>query len=124
MDTAFEFVAVRDKGKLDTERILLKCLHTRNIGATLILIGKRVDEKSVTPDRKNVFWLPDIDVQEGEFVRIYTKEGVNNKTIGKFGEEPATYHNLYWGKSSTMWDVTNNVVIIMALEEWKMYDVK
>ena len=123
LDAFIEVIGIKDAGNLTDERLLLKCKQTTSIGNILILAGKIAGDTRVTPSRDNVYWLPDGDVTEGEYIRIYSKAGTNQKTTGKYGDDPAVFHNFYWGKASAVW-VLNDAIIIMTLQEWKMHKVQ
>lgn len=123
LDSLVEVIGIRDAGNLSDERLLLKCKQTTNIGNIVILTGKLSGDTSVTPNRDNVYWLPDGEVTTGEYIRIYSKDGKNQKADGKYGDDPAVFHNFYWGRTSPVW-VANDAAIILTVQEWKLHKVK
>lgn len=121
LKSIIEIIGVRDSGNFDQERLLLKAKQNIDIGNFLVLTGMLADDKSVIPDRNDVYWFPDTTVAEGEFIRLYSKSGTNGKVAGKYGNNPATYHNFYWDKTSPVWTEKHNAAILLTLQEWVMH---
>jgi hypothetical protein len=113
-----EIIGIRDAGNIDKERLLLRAIEPVKAEYYLVVNVKRSGEK-LTPLNDKVFWFPTKLINTGEFIRLYTKKGVNDKQESKFGEEPATYHNFYWDLDKAIWDgVQSDAVTIFKLDTW------
>ena len=118
-----EILGVRDAGINDRERIILRCRSSVDIGKYLILQGTDLGESGISPRTGHVFWLPDEQVGAGEYVRIYTKAGSNNRTTGTYEKSPAVFHNFYWSKSSAIWAQDKISIILISVADWAHFRV-
>lgn len=116
---AFEIIGIRDAGDLDKERLLLRAMEPVSLEYYIVVNVKANGGGKLTILNDKVFWFPVVSVNAGEFVRLYTKSGSNEKKEGKYGEVLVTYHDFYWELNAAVWgDVASNAVTIFKVNNW------
>ncbi len=116
---AFEILGIRDAGDLEKERLLLRALEPGSLEYYIVVNVKANGGGKLTILNDKVFWFPVVPVNAGEFVRLYTKSGSQEKKEGKYGEVPAIYHNFYWGLNTAIWGgVASNAITIFKVNNW------
>jgi hypothetical protein len=118
-----EFISVRDAGNIEKERILFKCKQDGFLGNTLILVGNNFGKTKIYTSNEYVYWLPDKNVKQNEYIRLYSGVGKNKTTEGTYGDTAAIFHNFYWRKKGHIWVNENNSVIILNSIEWDFYTI-
>ena len=113
-----EIVGIRDAGELQKERLLLRATEPVRLDYYIVTNVKVVGDKvNILNDK--VFWFPPFSVNQGEYVRLYTKSGSYSKENGKFGEQPAVYHNFFWQLNAPIWNVeTSNGLTVFKVNSW------
>ncbi|MBI5699735.1 hypothetical protein HZC35_05465 [Candidatus Saganbacteria bacterium] len=115
---AFEIIGIRDAGDLANERVLLRALEPADLQYYVVMNTKKSGGRlSILNDK--VFWFPEVSINAGEFVRLYTKAGQRDRVEAKYGEEPAIYQNFYWGETGAIWgDEESNAVTVFKINTW------
>ncbi|WP_429124128.1 hypothetical protein [Aeromonas allosaccharophila] len=111
-----KITAIRDKGDLSKERIVMKVESNCDVGEYILIQSGR-NNGSVTNKVSNSFWFPDKDVHVGDFVVLYTKSG---KAKDKAFND-ATSHFFYWGKEAPIWDQEVHAAVLMHAPTWESY---
>lgn len=105
-----------DAGDLARERIVIRANESVDIGAYVILRSQRNDEDSPTSGTKSAYWLPDITIDAGDSVVLYTKKGKSSK---KKLESGHTAHFYYWGYEQAFWGKDKkNIAVLLKTETW------
>jgi len=113
-----EIIGIRDVGKIENERVLLRAIEPIKTEYYVVVNVKQNGDKLSTLNDK-VYWFSVGLVNAGEFIRLYTKKGVNKKEEGKYGKVPAIYHNFYWNLDNAIWDgVKSDAVTIFKVDNW------
>jgi hypothetical protein len=119
-----QLVRVRDAGQLDTERVILRAEDALELVEYLVLNAHHSGEKSITDLNRDVYWFPIHQVMAGEYVRLYTRSGVNGMRKGAFGERPAVFHDFFWGKDRPIWGGKATAAIVIEIASWQMIAVE
>jgi hypothetical protein len=106
--------AVRYKGNISSERLVLQVLADADIGAYAVF-KTEVSQGSVSNEIKASYWFPDKLVEAGDLVVLCTKEGVDKE---KLNESGSTTHFFYWGKTKPVWNVDNRAAVLLRIAEW------
>jgi hypothetical protein len=106
--------AVRYKGDISNERLVLKVLANADIGAYAVF-KTEVTQGGVSNEIKAAYWFPDKSVKAGDLVVLYTKEGVDKE---KLNESGLTTHFFYWGKNKPVWNIDDRAVVLLRVAEW------
>lgn len=95
-----KMIKIKD-AQTDDERIVIKALSKCNINS-YILFDTTYDEKGIVSNKfRHIFIFPDLVVEKGDFIWLYTKPGVYGTHTNTSG---TTTHKLYWGVLSHIWN--------------------
>ena len=102
-----------DAGNLDTERLIVRAIEAVDIGTFVVLRSKTNEEGAPISGVKTAYWFPDLTVETGDLVVLYTKAGKTSKKKLPSGK---TAHFYYWHQKSALWgtDQLNTAVLIKA----------
>lgn len=91
---------IKDIYDSEKERIVFKVNQPTNLGLYVVAESTQVGESSISSDIKNLYWLPDQELNVGDLVVLYTKKGDKRSVLNKDG---STTYFYYWGleKSSS-----------------------
>lgn len=90
-----EFNMVKDPGVIENERVILKVTKDTDLGSFLIATSlENDDNKTISSELSNIFWLPDQKLKAGDLVIVYTKDGKKGKVDNIDG---STSYFVYWG---------------------------
>lgn len=109
-----DIVRVADKGNLDKERLLLKAISTTEVGNYLLLPAGVQGDRLTTPAR-NPYWFPDKQIEGGDLVVVYTKEGGDNDSLMEDGRK---VHFFYWGLDDPVWGGRDLAPVLFHAREW------
>lgn len=107
--------SIVDTKNLDKERIVFKVIEDDFLGAYQVYKSKKIGEKGVSSKLDNVYWFPDKEVKKGDLVVLYTKVGVNTE---KKNEDATSTYFFYWQMNATLWNNSNEVVVLSRLQNW------
>jgi hypothetical protein len=111
-----EIKSFADVGDLARERLVLRALDDIDIGTYMILRSKADSSGNPLSGLKTAYWLPDIRINKGDLVVLYTKTGKAGKKILESGR---TAHFYYWHQSNTLWEAEKkNTAVVLLTESW------
>jgi hypothetical protein len=89
-----EIKSVKDKGAIQ-ERLVLQINETCDIGKYFVFSTQKTNEEIRSESVKNSYWFPDLIIQEGDLVILYSKKGRDGfKTNGNGTKSHFFYRNL------------------------------
>lgn len=104
-----EIIGVKDKGLLQRERLVLRASDTGDAGNFIILSTlASSDGLPFSGSPKAAFWMPDVIVQKGDFIVLYTKSGTSSSKVGSKGK--TTYFH-YIAKDESIWSDNSSAVV-------------
>ena len=106
-------------GNLDKERIVMSVLAKDDIGSYAVLRSHCRDDGGVTTKVSHVFWFPDKLVASGDFVVLYSKEGVNKSRANTNG---TSSHFFYWRSDKPLWKGSGYAAVLLHVDEWDSYN--
>lgn len=112
--------SVADKGILEKERLVLHAEADVDIGKFILFRTAYIREGEVSGNVKDTLWLPDIQVDAGNLVVIYSKRGENKSRVNK---DQSKTHFVYWGLGSPVWGSDHDCPVIVELSDWSMKKV-
>ena len=88
-------------GKVPAEEIVWL-----NTDESVNLLGYAVVDRTFSNDKlsnefRHIFVFPNLQVNKGDWVRLYTGNGAYSKSIASNSEH---VHNLFWGSSQCVWN--------------------
>jgi len=107
-------VSVADAGKYDRERVVLRARHACNVGRYAVIDATYAPDGVVSNINRHFFWFPDLDVDEGDYILLYTKKGQDRTFRNAEGE---VIHAFYWGfdKPETVWNRDADAVTVVRV---------
>ena len=110
----------RDRGDLQNERVVLICSEDMDVGKYLLFRTKAVDTDEVSTDLKNCFWLPDLSINAGDIIVIYSKSGENKNRENSDGSKS---HFMYRGLKTPIWGDESDCAVLMEISNWSIKKV-
>lgn len=106
---------VKEHGNLKDERIVLKALENTDVGNYMLADTTYIDEGGVSNKLRHTFWIPDKEVDKGDLIVVYTKEGKDSTKSNKSGNKT---HFFYWGLERTIWNKDEDAAAIFSISDW------
>lgn len=116
-------VGVRDAGTIATERVILRVSSDVNLIRYLVLNATHGKAKEIRDLNKNVFWFPKRTVESGDYVRVYTRVGINSQHDGTYGGNAAHFHDFFWNRKSPIWGGDASAAVLIEIASWRMVEV-
>ena len=111
---------VSDAGNLAKERLVLYAESDVDVGRFILCRSTVLGEGEVSTKIRSSFWLPDLSVNAGDLVIIYTKSGKNSTRTNNDGSKS---HFLYRGLTGPLWNEDNACAVLFETEDWEMKKV-
>lgn len=111
-----EITAIRDRGDLHKERIVIKALEPVDIGHHL-LVRTASPDGTITTGVLDTYWFPDKDIAAGDYIVLYTKKGRDSEKEFK----NAVSHFFYWGKSEPLWNEDAVSAVLFFAPDWNSF---
>ena len=106
---------IADASLADKERVIIKVLKTCNLNR-YILFDTTYDENGIRSDKhRHVYVFPNLIVNEGDFIWVYTKQGVYNIHDNNSGTKT---HNLYMNLNTTIWNNSGDTAYLLHYDDW------
>ncbi len=99
----------------DDERVVIKAMAKCNLN-NYILFDTTFDENGIVSNKhRHVFVFPDLMVEEGDFIWLYTKQG----SYGTHNNKSKTItHKLYWGINGHIWNNRGDKAYLLHYDDW------
>lgn len=110
-----KIVAIRDKGIVDKERIVLKALSNLDLGYFMIFLTSKLGDTTFEGSPDKVFWFPDKEIKKDDFVILYTKSGRSTEIINKNGTKS---HFFYWELNPPIFNKPNKIAVVIEANGW------
>lgn len=102
-------------GKLSQERLTLRAETDLELGDFIVAQNGFIED-SPTTVLMHSFWFPYVEVERGDLVILYTKEGESRTKSLSTGK---TAHFFYLGLSNSIWDDANNAAVVLHAPTWE-----
>lgn len=96
-----QILKVKDAGKIEDERIILKVERDCNINWYLLFDNTFDEAGNLSNLWRHLYIFPNIEVKAGDFIWLYTKCGTNSN---RPNDSNTTTYLLYWGLQNTIWN--------------------
>ena len=106
---------VKDHGDKKKERIVLKASDAINVGNYMIADTTYMDKEIVSNHLRHTFWIPDKNVNKGDLIVIYTKDGEDSTSKNESGNST---HFFYWGLDLTIWNIEKDAATLFYIGNW------
>lgn len=109
-----KLIQIVDRGT-DRERLIMKAVRKCNINEYIVLDTTYDEDGIVSNKHRHVYIMPDINVDEGDFIWLFTQKGTyhthnnDSKTIT---------HNIYWGLDISVWNNDGDQAYLIHYDDW------
>lgn len=118
--TEITVIEVYDRGIPNKERILISINEKVNMGQYGLMLGVSSISKFAIPIRDNLLWFGDVELQEGDFVYVYTGSG--EARVNEFPDGKNLY-TVHWGKPQTILARSEIVPILFRVDAVDVADL-
>lgn len=105
---------VRDRGIPNKECIILRINTPINIGQFGIILGVKGPNTHATPIRDNFFWFGEADLNQGDWIFLYTGPGASRQN--QLPNTNQFIYSIHWGRKETILHDGNVVPILFKLD--------
>jgi len=109
--------AVRDKGDIEKERIVLTSDASEDIGQYVLFDTTYNTDGSVSARVRHSLWIPDYKVDAGDLVVIYTKSS-GKRIKEKVNEDKTKTVFIYWGLDQSIWNKGEDCAVLIKIDNW------
>lgn len=99
----------------DDERLIIQAMRACNLNEFIVL-DTTFDEDGIVSNKcRHVFIMPDICVNEGDFIWLYSHQGTyhtHNNTTNTIT------HNIYWGLDIHVWNNDGDMAYLIHYDDW------
>lgn len=111
----FKVDVLREPGNLEKERVVIKILEDGNVGNLMVATSTLQAEDRVSSKIKNPYWIPDQDVNKGDLVVIYTKDG---KKSSRKNDSGSSSYFFYIGAGEALYTEINKTAVVFNISSW------
>lgn len=121
-----KFLAIKDSGLIDQERIVYRAFEAGNIGEWMVNCTRsrlRDGKRIITNRVLATYWFSDRSVEIGDLVVIYTKSSKSWYKIKPASRGGVNTHFFYWGRDQTVWDGQDIAAVLGRFVDWSLTHV-
>jgi len=96
-----KIVKIHNQGGSEEEYVSLKVVNDCDTGEFILADTTYTSDGKISAKLRHTFWLPDEDVEAGDFIRIHTGIGKDRSASNTGG---STTHHFYWGLKKSVWN--------------------
>lgn len=75
-----------------------------------------IRNNGVRREESKVFIFPNMEVEKGDIITIYTKAGYPQR---RKNTNERTEHILYWGEKESIWNMKNSNALLVKIEDYQ-----
>lgn len=109
-----EIVGLFDPGIPNIERIAILAKQSVNIGQYGLMVGVRGEGGAAFPLKDNLFWFGDAQLNEGDWLFIYT--GAGKARVSDLPNGNGRLFSIHWGRPITIFHVHELVPILFRVD--------
>lgn len=107
---------IADRGDISNERVLIKVDSTADLSSFLLASSSYVSADAIEARARNGYWFGSVDVDAGDLVVVYTKDGRVSKRPGK---SRGTVHFFYRGLTKAQYSEASSCAVLFELQDWE-----
>lgn len=106
----------------DNEHVVLRVLEDCNLSRYILMDNTYDSEGNISNIHRHSLILPNINVNKGDYLRIYTHVGKQRSFINK---SKTITHEIFWGFDGdiSIWNDTKDKAYIYKIESRQMFNV-
>lgn len=105
---------IKDIGT-DKERVVLSVVENGDIGMHFLLNTTQISDGEVSSEVSKPYWFPDIEVQEGDLVVVYSKKGKKGLKLNPSGK---TSYFFYRQFDTPIYGKEEEVPLVLEANSW------
>jgi hypothetical protein len=103
-----EITNIIDPGAVGKEFVWLKANANLDIG-NYTITDNTYASGSVSNKWRHTYSFPDKQIKKGDWVRLWTKSGINKESEGTFGDNKVKIHEFFMNMGSSVWNKDGDV---------------
>jgi hypothetical protein len=107
---------IAERGDLANERVLIRVDSGTDLSSFLLATSRYVEQESIEARARNGYWFGSVDVDAGDLVVVYTKEGRESRRPGKAG---GTVRFFYRGLTKAQYSDASSCAVLFELQDWQ-----
>lgn len=115
-----KIIKIADCGD-DNEKLIIQAVNKCNLNEYIVFDTTFDEEGIVSNKHRHVYVMPDIEVNTGDFVWLYTKEG---KYHTHKNDSLTITHNIFWGLNIHVWNNDGDKAILIHYDDWESMETK
>lgn len=113
-------IAVRDKGDLEKERLVLSVSKDDNTLGYVVMDTTFDADGDVSNKGRHAYRFPEKEISAGDFVVLYTRAKPNGWSTESVAKDSKTKtHFFYWGRETTVWNQDGDRCTLMYIVDSK-----
>ena len=109
-----ELIRIADRGN-DNERLIMRAIRKCNLREYIVLDTTYDEDGTVSNKHRHMYIMPDINVNEGDFIWLYTREG---RYHTHNNDSKTITHNIYWGLDIHVWNNDGDKAYRIHYDDW------
>ncbi|MBH1451731.1 hypothetical protein I5U86_00080 [Stenotrophomonas maltophilia] len=111
--------SVEGKGEIDKECIWIDVLEpTPDVNHYILCDTTFTAENTVSNELRHMFWLPNLNVKKGDWIKVMTKAGI---PASASNNRQTTTHIVYWNLGKTVWNKAGDAAILFHVDDWRTH---
>jgi hypothetical protein len=106
---------IKGSGAIAHERVVIRALNATDIG-DYVIFAARATPKGTFSGPGFGYWLPDILVEKGDNVVVYTKSGARKEKVLASGKKS---YFIYLGLSEPLWHNDEKAAVLFKIFDWE-----
>ena len=111
----FELLGIREKGKNEDERVVIKVLKDTKAHYAMIFHHKLLSDGKISNQPYHTFWFSSIEVKANDLIVLYTKKGSYSVKNNKDG---TTSHFFYWNINEAIFKTESDSAVLIGVDTW------
>lgn len=109
-----KLIKIVDKNT-NKERLVMYAFNECNLNEYIVLDTTYNEEGVISNRLRHVYIMPDIKVNKGDFVWLYTHTGDYHTHKN---DSNTTTHNIYWGLDINIWNNEGDKAYLIHYDDW------
>lgn len=101
--------------KTDNERLIIRAVRACNLNEYIVFDTTFDEDGIVSNKHRHVFIMPNVSVNEGDFIWLYTRQGTYHTHNNKSN---TITHNIYWGLNINVWNNDGDKAYLIHYDDW------
>ncbi|MEX2410160.1 MAG: hypothetical protein WD607_02105 [Candidatus Paceibacterota bacterium] len=115
-----EIISIHNNGDQNKEYVLMKVLQNCDAGHYILADSTYTDDGKISNKVRHTYWIPDKEVEKGDLISIWTKDGKNTTSKTDSG---TPIHRFFWGLNKPVWNDEGDCAVLFEVNTWQIFSV-